>query len=256
MYCTDVEKAKNFAQKVHAEQTDKAGVPYVGHLSRVAQGVDSDEAKVVAWLHDCIKDQNVTLEQILDLFGEETAKAVDCLTRREEESYTDYLVRAKSNPISRVVKIADLLDNSNLSRLPFLTFKDLERQKKYNDSLKYLLTCCTFYQQDAQLAAKSMDLSWVKGYGDEGYVFDEGGRTLYRCKKCGCLLLNQRSEYHGLEDDDHYCDYYPVASVEDADRIHRQYGAMVISSCTKDRYLLGTNGKYSWRGPNEEESKE
>lgn len=44
-----------------------------------------------------------------------------------------------ANPMARQVKISDLIDNRNLSRIPHVTLKDVERQKKYNKALKKLL---------------------------------------------------------------------------------------------------------------------
>ena len=48
--------------------------------------------------------------------------------------------RAGRNPLGREVKISDLIDNSNLSRLETVTMIDVLRQKKYNDALQYLLS--------------------------------------------------------------------------------------------------------------------
>lgn len=58
---------------------------------------------------------------------------------KEGEAWSDYLDRVAVNPIARQVKISDLIDNSNLSRIPHVTLKDVERQKKYNRALKKLL---------------------------------------------------------------------------------------------------------------------
>lgn len=62
------------------------------------------------------------------------------MTHREDEAYDDYVARAKSDPVARMVKISDLIDNSNLSRLPQVTLKDVDRQAKYNRALHFLLT--------------------------------------------------------------------------------------------------------------------
>lgn len=140
MYSTDIEKARLFALEAHKGQVDKAGAPYEGHLSRVSSRVVTDEAKVVAWLHDTVEDTDTTVEDIAAAFGADTAHAVSCMTHREDEAYEDYLVRAKSDPVARLVKISDLIDNSNLSRLPEVTLKDVERQAKYNRALHFMMT--------------------------------------------------------------------------------------------------------------------
>jgi hypothetical protein len=43
----------------------------------------------------------------------------------------DFVRRAAGNPISRAVKMADLEDNTDLSRIANVTKKDLERMDKY-----------------------------------------------------------------------------------------------------------------------------
>ena len=140
MYSTDTEKARAFAEALHRGDTDKAGAPYIGHLERVAAGTDTDEAKVVAWLHDSMEDhpESVTFETLAGMFGEETAGAVRCMTHRAGETYDAYIDRVKTDPVARAVKISDLTDNSNLDRLPRITPADLERKEKYNRALRKL----------------------------------------------------------------------------------------------------------------------
>ena len=41
---------------------------------------------------------------------------VDCLTRKVNESYDDYISRIKKNPTATRIKIADLADNTDVSR--------------------------------------------------------------------------------------------------------------------------------------------
>ena len=140
MLSRDVEKARAWAEKMHLGQTDKAGNPYIGHPARVAGRLKSPEAQVVGWLHDTVEDTELTLSEIEGEFGPETASAVDAISRRDGEEWDDYLKRVKQNPVARQVKISDLIDNSNLSRLAEITMRDVERQAKYNRALKYMLT--------------------------------------------------------------------------------------------------------------------
>jgi len=60
--------------------------------------------------------------------GKET---VDCLTKRDNENYDEYLKRCKSNPIACKVKIADLEDNMDIRRFDLLKEEDLLRAWKY-----------------------------------------------------------------------------------------------------------------------------
>ena len=138
-YSTDVEAAKALAFQMHEGQADKAGLPYVTHPQRVAARLESPEARVVGWLHDTVEDTPLTLAEIEARFGPETAAAVDAISRREDESWKHYIGRVKANPMARQVKISDLIDNSNLSRIPRVTMKDVKRQAKYNRALAELL---------------------------------------------------------------------------------------------------------------------
>ena len=135
----DVEAAKALAEKVHNGQTDKSGLPYITHPMRVASRLESPEEQVVGWLHDTVEDTDTTLEEINGLFGAETAASVDAISRREGEDWDNYIERVQADPIARRVKISDLIDNSNLSRIAQVTLKDVKRQAKYNKALKQLL---------------------------------------------------------------------------------------------------------------------
>lgn len=138
-YSTDIEAARALATKAHASQTDKAGCPYITHPERVAARLDAPEAKVVGWLHDTVEDTPLTVRDIEEAFGPETAAAVDAISRREGEAWPDYLDRVAANPVACQVKISDLIDNSNLQRIPQVTMKDVRRQAKYNKALEKLM---------------------------------------------------------------------------------------------------------------------
>ena len=138
-YSKDVAAARTLAERRHAGQVDKAGVPYITHPQRVAGRLESPEAQVVGWLHDTVEDTGLTLQEVEAQFGPATAAAVDAVSRREGEDWDAYLRRVKANPVARRVKISDLIDNSNLSRIPRVAMKDVERQAKYNRALRYLL---------------------------------------------------------------------------------------------------------------------
>lgn len=138
-YSTDIEAAKSLATKAHEGQTDKAGLPYITHPERVASRLSTPEAQVVGWLHDTVEDTPLTLSDISKKFGPETAAAVDAISRRDGEKWSDYIDRVAANPMARQVKISDLVDNSNLTRIPHVTLKNVKRQAKYNKALKKLM---------------------------------------------------------------------------------------------------------------------
>ena len=138
-YSTDVEAARLLATQAHSGQTDKAGLPYITHPMRVAGRLDTPEAQVVGWLHDTVEDTSLTLAEIEAQFGSETAAAVNAISRREGEAWRDYLGRVAANPVAKAVKISDLIDNSNLGRIPVITMRDVKRQERYNKALQKLM---------------------------------------------------------------------------------------------------------------------
>jgi|ERR1700729_210592 len=128
---SDLAAALQVAIRTHADQRDKQGAPYLLHVLRVVEAV-SDEAKVVAALHDVLEDGELNLEELegeADL-GPDEVLAIAYLTRIPDESYTAYIEqigrdyapgeipRRPSAPrlLAREVKLADLRDN--LSRMP------------------------------------------------------------------------------------------------------------------------------------------
>ena len=104
-----LERAIEIAMKAHKGQMDKAGAPYILHPLRVMMSLDSESEMIVGILHDVIEDSAWTAEQLREEgFSEEIIEALDCLTKREGESYEDFIDRAKLTPLSHRVKIADL----------------------------------------------------------------------------------------------------------------------------------------------------
>lgn len=124
-----VERAEALATAAHEGQLDKAGHPYIEHVGRVAGSIAPDNhiARAVAWLHDVVEDTDIPLSAIAVLFGEEIAAAVDALSRRNHEPGPDYYARVRSNPLARLVKVADIADNENPARLAQLD--DVTRQR-------------------------------------------------------------------------------------------------------------------------------
>lgn len=129
---SDLTKAISIATSAHESQVDKGGKPYIQHPLRVMKQMTTDAARIVAVLHDVIEDSPYSLNDLVaEGFSEEIVQAVEALTKQKSESYKNYLCRIKNNPIASAVKLADLQDNMDLTRLPTITEKDIERQKKY-----------------------------------------------------------------------------------------------------------------------------
>lgn len=133
------EKAYEIAKKAHLGQIDKAGEDYIKYPEKVASFVNSDEEKAVAYLHDVIEDTELTLEDLREYgFSEEVLKAVDVITKKKGQDYQTYLNSVKENKLARVVKLADLRHNSDLTRLINITEKDIERKEKYQKAIDFL----------------------------------------------------------------------------------------------------------------------
>lgn len=133
--------AIDVARKAHSGQKDKAGEEYIYHPLRVSERCENIEEKIVAVLHDTIEDTYVTSEYLRYLdFPPYIIEAVLSVTRMENESYDDFIKRCKNNPIGKVVKINDLRDNLDLTRLRKISDKDVCRINKYLKALDYLLS--------------------------------------------------------------------------------------------------------------------
>jgi (p)ppGpp synthase/HD superfamily hydrolase len=139
-----LEDAIILATQRHRGQSDKAGVPYILHPLRVMASLGqnaSESERIVAVLHDVVEDCDVSLQNLRDLgFSEEVVAAVDALTKRDDEKddYMRAIRRVAENEIARRVKIGDLTDNMDLSRIANPTENDRARLEKYRAAKKFL----------------------------------------------------------------------------------------------------------------------
>jgi (p)ppGpp synthase/HD superfamily hydrolase len=133
-----IKKAYELANNLHRGQVDKSGQPYIDHLIEVANQVDSVEAVMVALLHDAMEDQGVTSRFLISQgFPDAVIEAISLLTKIDDD-YMSYIQRIKQNDLARVVKIADMRHNSDLSRLKSVSEKDIARKEKYLKSIELL----------------------------------------------------------------------------------------------------------------------
>ena len=135
-----LELAKQLSKEYHRKQVDKAGVDYFsGQITSVVNGVNTVEEKTVAYLHDTAEDTKLTYVDLMVLdFSDRIVNAVIALTKDKKESYKDYLKRVKSNELATAVKLSDLTNNMDLSRLKQITEVDKKRLEKYKKAYKYL----------------------------------------------------------------------------------------------------------------------
>lgn len=129
--------AIKIAVNAHSGQVDKANQPYILHPLRVMFALDNEKDKIVGVLHDVIEDTNITYEYLIsNKFGGEIEilEALRSVTRKENETYEEFINRVALNPIGKRVKLADLQDNMDISRIPNPTEKDYFRMKKYKEA--------------------------------------------------------------------------------------------------------------------------
>jgi len=134
-----LERAIAIAAEAHAGQVDKAGAPYILHPLRLMMRMTTDDARIVAVLHDVVEDSAWTLERLqAEGFSDEILRGVDAMTHRAGETYEAFVSRAGRDPIGRRVKLADLEDNADLGRIAAPTGKDHARVDRYRRAMELL----------------------------------------------------------------------------------------------------------------------
>jgi (p)ppGpp synthase/HD superfamily hydrolase len=135
-----LERAIEIAARAHSGQRDKGGDVYILHPIRVMLHLSSAEARIAAVLHDVVEDSAITPESLRDEgFSELVLAAIESHSKHEGEDYEAFIERVAQNSIAREVKIEDLKDNMDLSRLGRKPSQgDLERQAKFTKVLARL----------------------------------------------------------------------------------------------------------------------
>lgn len=116
-------EAMMFARAVHANQRRKyTNNPYADHLAEVAGIVatvtDNPISIAVAWLHDCVEDQGVTLHQIESRFGFQVALGVSGLSDLETGNRAQRKAKSRERLSLcagwiQTIKCADLISNTS-----------------------------------------------------------------------------------------------------------------------------------------------
>ena len=143
-----LEQAIQLAAQLHEGQVDKSGKPYIEHPLRVMSFVEPIDCKILAVLHDVLEDCEITPDGLVAAgIPIELVEVLTRLTKCKGERYFDYIERAAQDERTRLVKLADLKDNMDLTRLyptidtsrlgdedylrETLSEKDLTRYRKY-----------------------------------------------------------------------------------------------------------------------------
>jgi metal dependent phosphohydrolase len=129
------------------DQKDRGGHPYIEHIFRVAEEAEALQvgSYITGLIHDALEDTDLTADDLF-LLGVRNAdiNRVSVLTRKSDDVYEHYINRIKkyakqyNDKIILAVKIADLNDNLNASRLKGLNNQDLLRLQRYMNARKKL----------------------------------------------------------------------------------------------------------------------
>lgn len=114
----DLNDAIALAAKAHKGQTDKAGQNYILHPIRVMMQCGDEKEMMAAILHDVVEDCDYTLDDLQEMnYPAEVIRAVECLSQKKGEDYFHFIDRCASNETARRVKLLDLKDNLDVTRL-------------------------------------------------------------------------------------------------------------------------------------------
>ncbi len=133
-------RAIEIAITAHGGQLDTHnGRPYIEHPFRVMNAGHTLPEKIVGVLHDVVEDTPWTLEQLREEgFAPETIDGVDAMTRRDNETYDEYMQRVQANPLATRVKLNDLTDNMDIRRWNDIPYHELARLERYLKAYKQL----------------------------------------------------------------------------------------------------------------------
>lgn len=137
-----ISKSLELVKKYFDGAVDKGGNPYINHILSVENGVTTKEEKVVALLHDIIEDTVITKGDLINMgYQNNIVESIDLVTRPENMSYEDFINRLaeSENLVAINVKLSDLNNNMDLSRIPKYSEKDIYRVKyKYKPAYEKL----------------------------------------------------------------------------------------------------------------------
>ncbi|WP_435973011.1 HD domain-containing protein [Streptomyces sp. Qhu_M48] len=118
------------ADRAHAGQTDKAGVPYVAHVRAVAAGLAplGPHLAMAGLLHDIVEDTEWTTRRLRAAgIPDRVVAIVDAVTNRPGTAYEEKIRRITEDPDATLVKIADNAHNSRADRSAALPPEQRER---------------------------------------------------------------------------------------------------------------------------------
>jgi len=141
-----LEQAVTLATNAHSGQVDKAGNPYILHPRHVMETLQGNEAKMTGILHDTLEDSEMTVDDLRKAgCPESVIKALELVTHNPdyqgtEEEYEKKIkmIAESGNQLAIDVKYADLMHNSDITRIKEPKEKDFKRVAKYKKSMAVL----------------------------------------------------------------------------------------------------------------------
>jgi len=132
--------AISITAKAFEEKLDKAGQPYILHCLRVMNNTKGDECtKCASVMHDLVEDTEYTFADLTKLgFTDKTIGLLHLVTHQKDTDYMEYIKAIAVSEEATEIKLRDLEDNSNITRLKGLGKKDLDRIEKYHRAYIYL----------------------------------------------------------------------------------------------------------------------
>lgn len=128
----------------HDGQFDRGGHAYILHPLRIMYRLRTgdEELMSIGVLHDSIEDSGgkVTFESLGKLGASyRILRALELLTHDPAVDYMDYIRKIQSSPDAVRIKLEDLRDNSDITRLKGLQQKDFDRLARYSIAYKHLV---------------------------------------------------------------------------------------------------------------------
>ena len=127
-----IERAIGIALAAHAGQKDKYGAPYILHPLQVGLGGRTDEEIAAGILHDVIEDSPRSIDDLrAEGFPDDVLVIVDHLTKREGEVWEAYIHRVMEHEPAMQVKLRDLEQNMDTTRISSFGDEDQKRFTRY-----------------------------------------------------------------------------------------------------------------------------
>ena len=138
-------KAYLICERVFEGKKRKSGVPYLDYLIAVSNKFSDDKTKVIALLHDIMKETEITAYDLSEIgFPSDIVKTVVLMTREKDESYDDFINRIIGSKNDRALQIkkVDIEQSMDLHDIEvtddYLNRIEVKYKPQYEKILGYL----------------------------------------------------------------------------------------------------------------------